>query len=337
MEDKISIIVPIYKVEQYLERCVSSIRAQSHRNLEIILVDDGSPDGCGRMIDGYALEDNRIRVVHKPNGGLSDARNAGIDLATADYVGFIDSDDFIHPDMFSDLWRLARKHDADIVQCSFRTTTADTPADPGGAGDEKVIGGREAMEYIYTPYGVDYVMVCDKLYRKKLFDDVRFPKSKIHEDEFTTWKLLLGSERVVVTGRKYYNYYQSPNSIIRSGFRPDKLHYAEAIEERIGYFTQHGMERLRSLAVRRYARWILIFMYINRDALRQEPAIRKLLQEKYADAAKMVSADPSVPARLKTFLRLAPAAGNLAGFLLFQEVYRRNFISRFTRRIAPGL
>lgn len=124
-EGKISVIVPIYKVENYLNRCVESIRKQTYRNLEIILVDDGSPDACGEMCDRYAQEDSRIRVIHKENGGLSDARNAGIEVATGEYIAFVDSDDWIDDKMYEVLYSTLLKYNADIAECSYRNLYAD--------------------------------------------------------------------------------------------------------------------------------------------------------------------------------------------------------------------
>ena len=125
-EGKISVIVPIYKVENYLNRCVESIRKQTYRNLEIILVDDGSPDACGEMCDRYAQEDSRIRVIHKENGGLSDARNAGIEVAAGEYIAFIDSDDWIDDKMYEVLYHTLLKYDADIAECSYRNLFGDS-------------------------------------------------------------------------------------------------------------------------------------------------------------------------------------------------------------------
>ena len=119
----ISVIVPVYKVEKYLERCVKSICAQTYQNLEIVLVDDGSPDQCGEMCDMFAKQDSRIRVVHKENGGLSDARNAGLDVMTGDYVGFVDSDDWIEPDMYQVLYERLIKEKAEISCCGMKRCT----------------------------------------------------------------------------------------------------------------------------------------------------------------------------------------------------------------------
>jgi glycosyltransferase involved in cell wall biosynthesis len=328
MEYMVSLIIPIYKVEKYLKRCVDSIINQTYTNLEIILVDDGSPDNCGNICDEYAGSDSRIRVIHKPNGGLSDARNAGLDIATGEYVGFIDSDDFIHPEMFEDLYRRSRKYDADIAQCSFRRVTGDEMVESTDADNEKVISTLEALDYIYTPFCVDYIVAWNKLYKKELFDNLRFPKSKIHEDEFTTYKLFYRSNKIVICDKKYYYYFQSPNSIIRSNFNVKKLDYAEAIEERIAFFKEKGMDHYYNLALKKYALWLLNFYYRNYKPINQSPEIKRLILGKYKTAEILIRGIHGYSNRLKGALRIAPVINPLIGFLVYQKLYKRNIISR---------
>ena len=328
MEDKISIVVPIYKVEKYLDRCVDSLVNQTWSNLEIILVDDGSPDRCGEICDKRAAEDSRIRVIHKPNGGLSDARNAGLDFATGEFVGFLDSDDFIHPEMIRDLYRLILKHNADIAQCSIRSVYDDEILDPGDPGPEKVLTNIEALESMFTPWVVDYVLANNKLYRRSLFKEIRYPLGKIHEDEFTSYKLFFLASRIVVTEKRYFHYFQSPNSIIRSGFNEKKLHYAEAMEDRINFFREKGLDRLCSLAVRRYARWLLLFMYRNRKDLKAHPALLENLKQRYHATEKMVRTDPAASKRLKFVFRNGLAMSRFTGFLIYQNLFRKNIFSR---------
>jgi glycosyltransferase involved in cell wall biosynthesis len=328
MEPLISIIVPIFKVEPYLKRCVDSIRNQTYRNLEIILVDDGSPDNCGAICDDYSGIDSRIQVIHKPNGGLSDARNAGLDIAKGDYIGFVDSDDFIHPMMFKDLYELLEKNDADIAQCSFIRVSGDEMIKPSESHNLKVISNMEALEYIYTPYCVDYIVAWDKLYKKDLFKELRFPKSKIHEDEFTTYKLFYRSKKIVTTDKKYYYYFQSPNSIIRSGFSIKKLDYAEAMEERILFFNENNLISFYDLALKKYALWLLNFYYRNYKAINKLPEVKNMLLSKYRTIEKQIKENTSYPKRLRSILHLAPKINPLVGFLVYQQMYKRNIFSR---------
>jgi glycosyltransferase involved in cell wall biosynthesis len=328
MEYKLSLIIPIYKVEKYLNRCVDSIINQTYTNLEIILVDDGSPDNCGIICDKYAVSDSRIKVIHKPNGGLSDARNAGLDVATGEYIGFIDSDDFIHPGMYENLLKRAGKYNADIAQCSFRRVTGDEMVEATQSDNEKVISNLEALDYIYTPFCVDYIVAWNKLYKKELFDNLRFPKSKIHEDEFTTYKLFYRSRIIVICDKKYYYYFQSPNSIIRSNFNVKKLDYAEAMEERIAFFKEKGMDHYYNLALKKYALWLLNFYYRNYKPINQSPEIKRLISGKYKTTEIMMREIHGYSNRLKLALRIAPYINPLIGFLVYQKLYKRNVFSR---------
>jgi glycosyltransferase involved in cell wall biosynthesis len=324
MEAKISLIIPIFKVEKYLKRCVDSIINQTYKNLEIILVDDGSPDNCGVICDEFAKTDSRITVIHKLNGGLSDARNAGLDISTGEFIGFIDSDDFIHPDMFQDLYNRLRKHDADIAQCSFRRVTGDEMIEAKEPDNEKIISNLEALDYIYTPYCVDFIVAWNKLYKKELFNDLRFPKSKIHEDEFTTYKLFYRATKIVICDKKYYYYFQSPNSIIRSNFSIKKLDYAEAMEERISFFKEKDMEYFYRLALKKYALWLLNFYYRNYKAINQSTEIKQLILKKYNVTESLIRGIQGYSNRLKRTLRIAPIVNPLIGFLIYQKLYKRN-------------
>jgi glycosyltransferase involved in cell wall biosynthesis len=328
MESKLSLIIPIFKVEKYLKRCVDSVINQTYTNLEIILVDDGSPDKCGIICDEYACSDSRIRVIHKPNGGLSDARNAGLDIATGEYIGFIDSDDFIHPGMFKDLYKRLLEYDADIAQCSFRRVTGDEIVESTEADNVKVISNLEALDYIYTPFCVDYIVAWNKLYKKELFEGLRFPMSKIHEDEFTTYKLFYRSKRIVICDKKYYYYFQSPNSIIRSNFSVKKLDYAEAMEERIAFFKERDMEHYYNLALKKYALWLLNFYYRNYRSINHSPVVKRLISEKYKVIESQIRVIPGYSNRLKRTLRIAPAVNPLIGFLVYQKLYKRNIFGR---------
>ena len=328
MEPLITIIVPIFKVEPYLRRCVDSIVNQAYRNLEIILVDDGSPDNCGVICDEYAIVDSRIKVIHKPNGGLSDARNAGLDIAKGDYIGFVDSDDFIHPMMFKDLFEQLEKNEADIAQCSFLRVSGDEMVNLSEPHNLKVISNMEALEYIYTPFCVDYIVAWDKLYKKELFKELRFPKSKIHEDEFTTYKLFYRSKKIVTTDKKYYYYFQSPNSIIRSGFSIKKLDYAEAMEERIIFFKENNLISFYDLALKKYALWLLNFYYRNYRAINKLPEVKNMLLSKYSTIEKQIKENTSYPKRLRSILNIAPKINPLVGFLVYQQMYKRNVFSR---------
>ena len=226
MSDCISVIVPIYQVEAYLEECIASIVAQTHRNLEIILVDDESPDNCGAICDSWVKKDSRIRVIHKENGGISDARNAGIEAATGDYIAFVDSDDWILPDMYEKLLAALLRENADICSCNILSCY---PAHQIAWGSKAyTVGNSEkilSMLYQDTMYPVS---IWNKLYRRSLWNDIRFPKGKICEDAFTTYLLADKAETIVLIPEVLYCYRIRENSIMTSAFSPKRMDEEEA-------------------------------------------------------------------------------------------------------------
>lgn len=243
MEQKVSVIVPIYKVEPYLKRAVASILHQTYHNLEIILVDDGSPDQCGKICDDYAKEDNRITVIHKENGGLSDARNAGLDAAHGEYIVFVDSDDFIAEDYVETLMRCLKKYDADVAMCSY-AVTASVELDESifkASRDEtvEVCDRRELLNNLYDANHKDatyFIVSWNKIYKASLWQDVRFPKGRIHEDEATTYKIYDRAQKGVYLHRPLYGYFTAPSSITRDRFNIKRLQWMDALDDRIAYF-----------------------------------------------------------------------------------------------------
>ena len=186
--EKISIIVPIYNVAPYLPACLDSIIHQTYLNLEIILVDDGSPVESGKMCDSY-LEDERVKVIHKENGGLSDARNAGIDAAKGKFLGFVDSDDYVHPRFYELLLQALKEEGADIAGCDVKKVckTEKIEEKEQQPIQRTVYSGREATANLYdAQMYLKSVVAWNKLYKKELFEEIRFPKGKLHEDEFTS-------------------------------------------------------------------------------------------------------------------------------------------------------
>lgn len=212
---KLSVIVPIYNVEKFLRRCIDSIINQSYSNLEIILVDDGSPDNCGKICDEYAALDNRIKVIHQANGGLSAARNIGIDSATGEYVAFIDSDDYIASNMYDEMISLMETNDLDIISCNAFI-----------AKGKKIIGccGNGELEI----YDRDTILVkalqdydnsaWNKVYKKEAIGKVRFPVGRIFEDTATAYLFFNNIKKAGHINKAYYYYYRNPNSITQTAF-----------------------------------------------------------------------------------------------------------------------
>lgn len=220
----ISVIVPIYKVEQYLSKCVDSIISQTYVNLEIFLIDDGSPDSCGAICDNYAKKDNRIKVIHKLNGGLSIARNVAIDVATGDYIVCIDSDDYVAEDYIETLYSLVKNYDAQM---------AVTSSNPFGEGSEPLITSDENLiSKVMTPsdaltkmfYQNDFdTSAWGKIYHRSLFgDDIRYPKGWLYEDLPTTFLLMMRCQKITYSNYKSYYYLQRANSIEGSSYSPLK-------------------------------------------------------------------------------------------------------------------
>ena len=237
MDNIISVIVPIYKVEKYLCRCIDSILEQTYTNLEIILVDDGSPDKCGEICDQYEKKDKRIRVIHKTNGGLSDARNTGLDAATGQYIAFVDGDDFIRKDMYEKMYASIKKYNADMSICNFKYIgergedifdNQDLPIKDG------VLSGTTILfEKMLNNKPWYWVTAWNKLYKRSLFSDIRFPVGKTHEDEFIIHKLLLKSNNVACVNDMLYYYVQRSDSIMGTKYSVKNLDYVEALFGRI--------------------------------------------------------------------------------------------------------
>lgn len=223
----ISVIVPIYKVEQYLGQCVDSVLAQSYGNFELILVDDGSPDNCGKICDEYALQDNRIFVIHKENGGLSDARNSGIKKAIGEYIALIDSDDYVSPFFLEILITNALKYGADVVTTGQSTKFIDGDATPillaVSTQDFKsrVISTKEAIAdllYQRRPNGAQF-----NLYKKYIFDNIEYPKGYLYEDMATTYKTYIKAKKICCLDSKLYAYRVRKDSIVRQSFSEKKM------------------------------------------------------------------------------------------------------------------
>ena len=253
MHDLISVIVPVYKVEPYLRKCVDSILAQTYQDLEIILVDDGSPDACGAICDEYAKQDNRITVIHKPNGGLSDARNAGLDVMTGKYVAFVDSDDWIAPRMYETLLRILKQFRADMafggVADDLEQNGKITTVKISHYGDEPFCeSATEAMRrYFHGSWAA-----WDKLYDADLFRDIRYPVGEINEDEAIVLQLLSKCTRVCYTNEVFYHYMRRPSSgsITTSSFSVKKLAWQAHCRDNLEIVKAHYPSLVSDAAAR---------------------------------------------------------------------------------------
>lgn len=252
----ISVIIPVYKVENYLDKCVESVVLQSYRDLEIILVDDGSPDHCPEMCDEWAKRDSRIKVIHKKNGGLSDARNVGLKAAIGEYVSFIDSDDWVCKEFYSMLLNTMKKEDSDIVECEKLIVS----------GHEKIEGQTPPKEMFHTGIRKENEInnytaeeglrkliedrelcqhVWNKLYKMELVRNIPFLKGKLNEDEFWTYQIFGQAHRITKVNKPLYCYLQRVGSIMSQGYSMGRLDGLEAKQRRQEYIEHHYPELSR--------------------------------------------------------------------------------------------
>ncbi|MBE6950619.1 MAG: glycosyltransferase [Ruminococcaceae bacterium] len=237
--DLISVIVPVYKVEKYLDKCIQSIVDQAYRNLEIILVDDGSPDRCGIMCDVWAAKDSRIKVIHKENGGLSDARNAGLAIAAGSYIAFVDSDDWIDHSYLSAMYQAIRDTGAGIAACDVCTIGEyeAAPAPFRGDAAHRICTAEEAISDILVGEGFRAV-AWNKLYRRDYLSGERYPVGKHHEDEFFTYRILAKAEKLVYLDAPLYFYLQRGGSIMHT-VSMKRLDVLDAYLERLAFLAEH--------------------------------------------------------------------------------------------------
>ena len=249
----ISVIVPVYNTEKYLCKCVQSIQQQTYHNLEIILVDDGSTDGSGKLCDELAEQDERIHVIHQKNQGLSSARNSGIEVAKGEYLGFIDSDDYIYCDMYRVLHQILTENNADIAVAGIRVTREleffkNIKYTNFHRNDYY---GERALLQLFENY-TNAVSACNKLYKKKMFQNIVYPIGKKHEDEYITYRLLYVSNKVIFIDEEMYAYVQREGSIVHSMNEKSCLDKIEAYYQIIKFCKEKQLIRSYQKAVYRY-------------------------------------------------------------------------------------
>ncbi len=284
----ISVIIPVYNVEDYLARCVDSILVQTYEKLDVILVDDGSPDGSGKICDEYAAKDSRVRVIHKPNGGLSSARNAGLDAAAGEYLSFIDSDDWIEPDTYEHMMGLLDKYQAQIV--SFGNIEVDGATGEQTLGicpkKEECISSEEMVGRIFLWDGCDS-SVCDKVFHASLFENFRFPEGKLSEDVAITYKIILQTSKVVMCERPVYYYYQHPNSITKQTVITEKtFHYSQHTEKIYRDIRENHPAILPQVTYLRVKALSHILLLLEQS----EAEVRQIFAQQYRYARKALGA-----------------------------------------------
>lgn len=234
----ISVIVPIYKVEKYLKRCVNSLLNQSYSDFELILVDDGSPDNCGNICEEYAAKDKRIRVIHKENGGLSDARNAGLRIARGEYIAFVDSDDWVATNYLETLLKVIELTDSDICECEVLKTTGEI--EKYKKKDEKYTSysSEKALELLICDK-ILHQYVWNKLYKRSCLKDIPFAVGKINEDEFWTYQVFGNARQITKISNVLYYYFQRGSSIMGNHYNLKRLDALEAKSLRQQYIEKN--------------------------------------------------------------------------------------------------
>ena len=218
----ISIIIPAYNAGKYIEKCIQSIIFQSYKDLEIIIINDGSIDNTREICEKYVKQDNRIKLINTENKGAGSARNTGIDVAKGEYISFIDSDDYVCPDYYSRMYRMIKEKNADIAEGHYKRVVGYDEDVFTNTGEEQEYTNIEKLLILYGNNEIEYVnsvIVTNKLYRKRLFKEVRFPVNRIIDDEFIIYKLIYNSKKIISTSDIMYAYVQSEESVMRASLK----------------------------------------------------------------------------------------------------------------------
>ena len=305
MGDKlISVIVPVYNIEKYLRRSINSIINQTYSNLEIILVDDGSTDESGKICDEYANIDNRIKVIHKKNGGQASAINLGLDIAKGDYIGFSDPDDYINKNFYKNLYILAEKYDTDITECSMIKVKEEEDIEKvyieefevdenekvelfDGIGGLRKLFGEDFADYLET------IVKVNKIYKKEIFNDIRFSEVRIYEEWGTMYKLYCNTKKNLKLHKVQYVYVQRKTSTVNRPFSEERLLMLDGIEYCINLAKKINQEDLVLDCYRKYFETVIRFLdmikaenTINREYLKLK--LIELFDLKYNEAMKIV-------------------------------------------------
>ena len=278
-EPRVTVIVPIYRVEEYLPACLDSILSQTMQNFELILVDDGSPDNCGAICDEYAVRDSRVRVIHQENAGLSAARNAGMDAACGEHISFVDGDDMIAPRFLECLL----KPGTDIAQCGVAANSEQLAESPAF----EIVAAREMSLRMYGNDCLPYVIVCNKLWRRDILKGLRFPVGSWYEDEAFVWKVYEAAGSFTVTDAALYYYRQRDDSFMNQHFTPQRLDAVKVLQERAEHYKAIGDEELLMMTQAALCHKLRGYMpAIRRTLPREVGRYRALMLQCYRDVMR---------------------------------------------------
>lgn len=302
----ISVIVPIYKAEKYLNRCIESIVKQTYDCLEIILVDDGSTDTSPQICDNWGKKDDRIKVVHQKNGGVSSARNSGLNIASGKYIVQVDSDDYIASNMIEVLYKALIEKNADLVICGYlKGKNVDYSFALEKEVETTVINAETALNRIYDSgaSALQYVAPWGKLYKKELFEEIRYPEGKIFEDIYITHQILCRCHRIAVVQNQLTYYYQHSDSIMNKKYHVGKLDYLDACKNRISFFKENGYEQLAHIAYDEYLH-SLIWEYSRARDLLADKSVMQSISKRFREIYRKGYASVRYPAETKYYLSI---------------------------------
>lgn len=286
MEPLISVIVPVYNVEDYLDRCIESIVNQTYKNLEIILVDDGSSDNCPVMCDEWAKKDSRIKVIHKENGGLSDARNYGIELSAGEYLSFVDSDDYVDSDFIESLHSAIEKFNTKLSICNMTTFDENGKTDETFTQPYKSLTlaeGHEKYESLLRHCAVN------KLYKREIFDTIRYPKGKLYEDLYIYHHILDKVDKVAYTGKNSYFYFIRSGSIMNSTYTIHSTDIVWGYHNRARFYDSKKEYRLADDAyLWVYSRTAVAFSHLDKSIKENAEKLKEVKKLYNSDIIRMV-------------------------------------------------
>ncbi|WP_346867985.1 MULTISPECIES: glycosyltransferase family 2 protein [unclassified Clostridium] len=313
----ISVIIPIYNVEEFLPKCIDSVLNQTLKNVEIILVDDGSTDNSSIICDEYALLDNRITVIHKKNEGLSASRNIGIDVAKGNYLAFVDSDDWIEESMFEIMYNTIVTNDADMVVCNYYEDYGMKSYIPKVAkayySEKKCFNNVQALEQLYKINWI-FSLSWNKLYRKRLFGSFRYKEKVCFEDEFIIHNLLFKCNKVIYLPQYFYHYYQREGSILHSKFNVSRLDQIEAIRQQILFYRSKKLIDLSHMAEKKYGDVLIWSYFVAKKQIENVDYELRKLRKKFIKIYGYILFNPLFSKKNKIMLGV---------FLIMPNIYER--------------
>lgn len=325
-EPLISLIVPVYNVAEYLETCLQSIMNQTYKNLEIIVVDDGSDDGSSTLCDGYARQDQRIKVIHLPHGGVSMARNAGLDMATGEFLGFVDSDDWIETDMYEMLYTLLVDNNADVSACSYYLDQRGKASKVvNDSGELYVFSKKEIIRALVKNEQVKSYLWA-KLFKRSLFDRLTFPVGRVYEDVAVLYKVFYASQKVVMIGQPKYHYMiHKNNSITRGGYDPvNEYHYFLSLYEQDRFVRKENLSADASVGVLKRG-----IHLINHTLLfPPSPAYDDIIQEtmkKMCEYDGITAKQLGITMAVKRYLLRNHFVTYSFGYKIYRSIFKRRF------------